>query len=68
VAEDFAIARSLAKTGGNLSWMEALPIPFYGPQWNHPHPSWSANKTRSFASGATQVYGGRGPPIPAVAE
>lgn len=60
LAEDFAAARSAAQTGGNLSWMEAATDTVYGPQWTHPHPSWSANEDKiAFASdrsGVTQVY------------
>jgi len=60
LAEDFAAARSAAKSGGNLSWMETAADTVYGPQWTHPHPSWSANEDKiAFASdrsGTTQVY------------
>lgn len=60
LAEDFAAARSAALTGGNVSWMEAGTDTVYGPQWTHPHPSWSRNEQRiAFASdrtGYTQVY------------
>ena len=41
LAEDFARARSQAKTGETLSWMEASTDTVYGPQWTHPHPSFS---------------------------
>jgi hypothetical protein len=58
LAEDFARARSGAKTG--LSWMEAATDTVYGPQWTHPHPSFSYDEKRiAFASdrtGTTQVY------------
>jgi oligogalacturonide lyase len=58
--EDFAAASSAAKTGGNLSWMETAADTVYGPQWTHPHPSWSSNEQKiAFASdrtGTTQVY------------
>jgi hypothetical protein len=54
LAEDFADARK------NLSWMENAGDTVYGPQWTHPHPSWSNNEDRiAFASdrtGITQVY------------
>jgi hypothetical protein len=40
LAEDFAAARSTAKTGA-LSWMEVATDTVYGPQWTHPHPSFS---------------------------
>lgn len=60
LAEDFARARSAAKTGGTLSWMEASTDTVYGPQWTHPHPSFSFDEKRiAFASdrtGTTQVY------------
>jgi oligogalacturonide lyase len=54
VAEDFAHARN------SLSWMENAADTVYGPQWTHPHPSWSTDETKAaFASdrtGTTQVY------------
>jgi oligogalacturonide lyase len=54
VAEDFARARN------SLSWMENAADTVYGPQWTHPHPSWSTDETMAaFASdrtGTTQVY------------
>jgi oligogalacturonide lyase len=60
LAEDFAAARSSAKSGSTLSWMEAAGDTVYGPQWTHPHPSFSPDETRiAFASdktGYTQVY------------
>jgi hypothetical protein len=60
LAEDFAAARSSAKAGGTLSWMEAGIDTVYGPQWTHPHPSWSRDERRvAFASdrsGWAQVY------------
>jgi hypothetical protein len=60
LAEDFARAQSSAKTGTTLSWMEAGVDTVYGPQWTHPHPSWSRDEKRiAFASdrtGHTQVY------------
>ena len=58
--EDFEAARSAAKSGGTLSWMEAGTDTVYGPQWTHPHPSWSRDESKvAFASdrtGTTQVY------------
>jgi len=58
LAEDFAAARSGAKQ--NLSWMETATDSVYGPQWTHPHPSFSPDeKYVAFASdrtGTTQVY------------
>lgn len=60
LAEDFAAARSAAKSGGTLSWMEASTDTVYGPQWTHPHPSWSLDEDRiafgSDRTGVTQVY------------
>jgi len=54
LAEDFKHARS------TLSWMENAADTVYGPQWTHPHPSWSMEETKvAFASdrtGITQVY------------
>jgi oligogalacturonide lyase len=56
---DFAAAQSGAKTGA-LSWMEVATDSVYGPQWTHPHPSFSADEQWiTFASdrtGTTQVY------------
>lgn len=44
----------------NLSWMETPTDDVYGPQWTHPHPSWSQNEDKiAYASdhtGVTQVY------------
>lgn len=58
LAEDFAAARSNAKQ--NLSWMEASTDTVYGPQWTHPHPSFSPDERwitfASDRSGMTQVY------------
>jgi hypothetical protein len=58
--EDFAAARSAAKSGAALSWMEASTDTVYGPQWTHPHPSWSPDERRiafgSDRTGVTQVY------------
>lgn len=58
LAEDFAKAR--AGAANTLSWMEADSDTVYGPQWSHPHPSWSNDETRvAFASdrtGTAQVY------------
>ncbi len=56
--EDFEAARSAAAK--NLSWMEAAGDTVYGPQWSHPHPSFSPDETLvAFASdrtGVAQVY------------
>lgn len=55
---DFEAARSTAKS--NLSWMETPTDSVYGPQWTHPHPSFShGERLVAFASdrtGYTQVY------------
>ncbi len=55
---DFDAAQSEAQQ--NLSWMEAPTDTVYGPQWTHPHPSFSHDERRvAFASdrsGHTQVY------------
>jgi hypothetical protein len=55
LAEDFAAAHKTA-----LSWMEVATDTVYGPQWTHPHPSFSRDERRvAFASdrtGHTQVY------------
>jgi hypothetical protein len=59
LAEDFARARSEAKSGA-LSWMETTTDTVYGPQWTHPHPSFSPDERRvvftSDRSGRPQVY------------
>lgn len=55
LAADFAAA-----TANALSWMEMPTDSVYGPQWTHPHPSFSHDeKLVAFASdrsGHTQVY------------
>ncbi len=59
LAEDFAAARSAA-TSKALSWMEVATDTVYGPQWTHPHPSWSPDESMvvftSDRSGRPQVY------------
>lgn len=59
LAEDFARARSEAKSGA-LSWMEVSTDTVYGPQWTHPHPSFSSGEEMvvfaSDRSGHPQVY------------
>ncbi len=63
--EDFAAARSSAAK--HLSWMEAGTDTVYGPQWTHPHPSFSPDERlavfTSDRSGHPQVYA---VPLPAV--
>ena len=43
LADDFARARSEAQSGA-LSWMEVSTDTVYGPQWTHPHPSFSPSE------------------------
>jgi hypothetical protein len=56
--EDWAAARSERK--GALSWMEMPADTVYGPQWTHPHPSFSPDEKlaayTSDVSGYPQVY------------
>ncbi len=58
LAEDWAAA--LADKEKALSWMEMATDSVYGPQWTHPHPSFSPDENMAaFASdctGQTQVY------------
>ena len=60
LAEDFFAARSNAKSAGTLSWMETATDTVYGPQWTHPHPSFSSDENKivftSDKSGFPQVY------------
>ena len=60
LAEDWEAAKSAAEKGKALSWMEMATDSVYGPQWTHPHPSFSPDETMvAFASdrsGHTQVY------------
>ena len=60
LAADWARARKAADRGRSLSWMEMAADTVYGPQWTHPHPSFSRDETMvAFASdmsGCTQVY------------
>jgi len=60
VAEDWAAAAAAADKEKSLSWMEMAVDTVYGPQWTHPHPSFSPDeKLAAFASdrsGPTQVY------------
>ena len=56
----YALAADFADAKKNLSWMENAGDTVYGPQWTHPHPSWSHEEDKiAFASdktGVTQVY------------
>ncbi len=56
----YALAEDFAAAAGALSWMEMPADSVYGPQWTHPHPSFSpGEKLVAFASdrsGHTQVY------------
>jgi oligogalacturonide lyase len=56
----YALASDFANARTTLSWMENAADTVYGPQWTHPHPSWSMEETKvAFASdrtGVTQVY------------
>ena len=58
VEADWAAARQDRK--GSLSWMEMPTDSVYGPQWTHPHPSFSPNEKlaayTSDVSGHSQVY------------
>ena len=58
-AEDFAAARAAAPQGA-LSWMENSADTVYGPQYTHPHPSFSPSERwaifTSDRSGHPQVY------------
>lgn len=60
LAEDFAAARDQAGDGRALSWMEQKADTVYGPQWTHPHPSFSPSARwityTSDCSGCPQVY------------
>ena len=60
LAADFATAQSAAKSEGTLSWMEVATDTVYGPQWTHPHPSFSSDESKgvftSDVSGFPQVY------------
>ena len=59
LAADFAAAANAGQERA-LSWMEMPTDSVYGPQWTHPHPSFSPDeKLVAFASdrsGHTQVY------------
>ena len=60
VAADWEAARAAAAKSESLSWMEMAVDTVYGPQWTHPHPSFSPDERlvafASDRSGVTQVY------------
>ncbi len=60
LAEDFAAAAQDQERNAALSWMEMAADTVYGPQWTHPHPSFSPDERQviyaSDVSGHTQIY------------
>jgi hypothetical protein len=60
LAEDFAAARQGEERAASLSWMEMKADTVYGPQWTHPHPSFSPSERwvvyTSDCTGHPQVY------------
>ena len=60
LAEDWAAAQQAGDREKSLSWMEMKVDTVYGPQWTHPHPSFSPDETAvvytSDVSGHSQVY------------
>ena len=61
VAADWArAAEQQMERSQSLSWMEMKTDTVYGPQWTHPHPSWSPDEKQiiytSDVSGIAQVY------------
>ena len=61
VAEDWArAAEQQVERSQSLSWMKMKTDTVYGPQWTHPHPSWSPDETQviytSDVTGTAQVY------------
>lgn len=61
VATDWArAAEQQSERSQSLSWMEMKTDTVYGPQWTHPHPSWSPDETKviytSDVSGTAQLY------------
>ncbi len=60
LAADWAAAQQAEDREQALSWMEMKVDTVYGPQWTHPHPSFSPDETAvvytSDVSGHSQVY------------
>jgi oligogalacturonide lyase len=62
LAEDWAPGNEpqAEERKASLSWMEMKSDRVYGPQWTHPHPSWSPDEAQiiytSDVSGSPQVY------------
>lgn len=60
LAKDWAAAAQDKEKQATLSWMEMATDTVYGPQWTHPHPSFSPDERMviyaSDVSGHTQVY------------
>lgn len=60
VAADWAAAQQTGDREKALSWMEMKVDTVYGPQWTHPHPSFSPDERAvvytSDVSGHSQVY------------
>lgn len=60
LAEDWAAAQQADDREKTLSWMEMKVDTVYGPQWTHPHPSFSPDEKAvvytSDVSGHSQVY------------
>ena len=60
LAEDWAAAQLAGDREKSLSWMEMKVDTVYGPQWTHPHPSFSPDEAAvvytSDVSGHSQVY------------
>lgn len=60
LAADWAAAQQAGDREKSLSWMEMKVDTVYGPQWTHPHPSFSPDETAvvytSDVSGHSQVY------------
>ena len=60
LAADWVAAQQAGDREKSLSWMEMKVDTVYGPQWTHPHPSFSPDETAvvytSDVSGHSQVY------------